>query len=267
MNGNQLVEQKVLEVAKTLERQVDEAIDQIDNLDVNDLEQLRKQRLQELKQMQDKKQRWLQSGHGSYEQLAEEKMFFDIVKKSDNVVIHFFTPTNTRSPIVDKHLKVLAPKHLETKFVSLNAEKCPFLAERLHIKVIPLLVCIQNGIVIDKVVGFSSLGNTDDFTTDILEWRLAQNQIINYEGDLGVMPTTNEKPDKAPKKKGIRDGIYSNQNDDDLETEDFSYQFKDSVDVFQGYSKYNQNYLTPEEEKELGINDDEENEKEIDTKA
>lgn len=40
----------------------------------------------------------------------------------------------------------------------------------------------------DKIIGFTELGNRDDFTTEVLEWRIAQNGIINYEGDLGAPP-------------------------------------------------------------------------------
>lgn len=260
MDKTQIMEQKVLEVSKRLEKEVDAAIEHIDNLDINDLEQLRKQRIQEYKSQQGKRQHWLQSGHGSYEQLSEEKMFFDVIKKSDNVVMHFFTPNNTRSPILDKHLKILAPKHVETKFVSLNAEKCPFLAARLHIKTIPTVLCIQKSIVIDKVVGFTSLGNTDEFTTEVLEWRLAQNNILNYDGDLSVMPTGSEKKEKVTK-RSIRDGIFANQSDDDLDQDDYSKEFEgrgDNVCHFNAdYNKFNPSYLTPEEELELGISDDE----------
>ena len=45
----------------------------------------------------------------------------------------------------DKHLAILAPKHVETRFVKLNAEKCPFLCERLSIRVIPTLLLIVDG--------------------------------------------------------------------------------------------------------------------------
>jgi len=39
-----------------------------------------------------------------------------------------------RCKIVDKHLALLAPKHMETKFCKINAEKCPFLTDRLKIR-------------------------------------------------------------------------------------------------------------------------------------
>lgn len=152
------MENTLLNVAKNLEKQVDAVIDQIDNLDTGDLENIRKSRLKELKDKELKKKEWIQQGHGKYDELAEEKMFFDVIKKSENVIIHFYTNTNERSRIVDMHFKILAPKHIETLFTKLNAEKCPFLTEKLKIKVIPSIVCIHNGIMVDKLVGFTTLG-------------------------------------------------------------------------------------------------------------
>ncbi|KAG4963449.1 hypothetical protein JHK85_040901 [Glycine max] len=46
-------------------------------------------------------------------------------------------------PVMDKHLNILAKQHIETRFVKLNAEKSPFLAEKLKIIVLPtLVVCL-----------------------------------------------------------------------------------------------------------------------------
>lgn len=42
--------------------------------------------------------------------------------------------------------------------------------------------------MVDKIIGFTQLGNRDDFSTEVLEWRIAQNAIINYEGDLSTPP-------------------------------------------------------------------------------
>ena len=66
-------------------------------------------------------------GHGEYTEIPEEKDFFDVPKKSENVVCHFYRDDFFRCKIVDKHLAILAKKHMETKFVKINAEKCPFL--------------------------------------------------------------------------------------------------------------------------------------------
>ena len=59
--------------------------------------------------------------------------------------MHFYTDDSFRCKILDKHLQQLAPKHLECKFAKINAEKCPFLTERLRIKVIPTMAVIKDG--------------------------------------------------------------------------------------------------------------------------
>lgn len=91
-----------------------------------------------------------------------------------------FPPLICRCKILDKHLAILAKKHVETKFFKLNAEKAPFLTERLRIKVIPTLALLIDGKSKDYVVGFTDLGNTDEFSTEMLEWRLGCADVINY---------------------------------------------------------------------------------------
>ena len=58
-----------------------------------------------------------------------------------------------RCKILDKHMSALAPKHIETKFCKINALKCPFLTDRLKIKVIPTMAVIKDGITKDYIVG------------------------------------------------------------------------------------------------------------------
>lgn len=59
-------------------------------------------------------------------------------------------------------------------------EKAPFLTERLRIKIIPTLALLLDGKSKDYVVGFTDLGNTDEFSTEMLEWRLGCADVINY---------------------------------------------------------------------------------------
>lgn len=94
----------------------------------------------------------------------------------------------SRCRILDKHLAILAKKHVETKFIKLNVEKAPFLVERLRIKVIPTLALVIDGKTKDYVVGFSDLGNTDEFSTEMLEWRLGCGNVIDYRWDRLAFP-------------------------------------------------------------------------------
>ena len=55
-----------------------------------------------------------------------------------------------RCKIVDKHLGQLCLKHYETRFIRLNAEKAPFLSERLKIKMMPTILMCKDSVVIDR---------------------------------------------------------------------------------------------------------------------
>lgn len=155
-------------------------------------------------------------GHGEYSELVDEKEFFEVSKKSENIVVHFYRDSAERCKIVDKHLKILAPKHIETKFCKVNAEKCPFLTQRLRIKVIPSLALIKDHKTKDFIVGFTDLGNCDDFSTEILEWRIAQSGAIEYNGDLLTPPDNKKRQTFTNKNKTIRSKVYDSDSDDGL---------------------------------------------------
>lgn len=114
--------------------------------------------------------------------LVKIQIFFlaPLVIKLFNLPFFPFNFSGSRCKILDKHLALLAKKHVETKFIKLNAEKAPFLSERLRIKVIPTLALLLDGKTKDYVVGFTDLGNTDEFSTEMLEWRLGCADVINY---------------------------------------------------------------------------------------
>ncbi|XP_060522927.1 thioredoxin domain-containing protein 9 [Cylas formicarius] len=248
------MEDQLLKVTKVIEKQVDAAIEKIDSLDVNDLEELRKNRIKEFQKLEEKKKEWLQNEHGKYEELSEEKSFFDVIKRSENIVLHFYRDSSERCRIVDKHLQILASKHIEARFTKLNAEKCPFLAERLKIKTIPTIVLIKNTVMVDKIIGFTQLGNRDDFTSDMLEWRIAQSDTINYDGDLSTPPDQQIKHKGYGKK--IRDGAF-NGEDDDLDIEEYALNRDNlkSENLANVKSSAPSTELTPEEAAELGLDE------------
>ena len=202
---------------------VDAEIHRLDNLDENDYEVLRQKRLDQLKKAQSQKQEWLSTGHGRYEEIPDEKAFFETTKHSKRVVCHFYREATERCKIVDKHLNLLAQKHVETRFVKIDAEKSKFLVERLRIVVLPTICLVREGKTVDYVVGFDDLGGTDEFTTEQMEWRLARADVINYEGDLMNMPGTAaaQAAKKASvlhggkKHKIIRDDGNTPSDDDD----------------------------------------------------
>lgn len=67
----------------------------------------------------------------------------------------------------------------------INAEKSPFLTDRLKIWMLPTLALIQNEKTVDYVAGFDQLGGKDDFDTSVLAERLAKSEMIDYDWSHG----------------------------------------------------------------------------------
>jgi len=233
LNNSAQLEKAVSHVTKVIENEVDKQIEKIDSdishlNDEDELKALRQKRLQAMKKAQEEKEGWLANGHGTYEEIPDEATFFAECKKAKNLVVHFYREATFRCKIVDKHLQILAAKHLEAKFLKIDAEKSPFLTRRLKIRVLPTICLLRDGKAVDYVVGFTDLGNTDDFVTAVLEWRIATQHIIQYDGDLMSRPENGEtnlkkKQTKAliaqslrEKKKNLRGpthGYSSDEND------------------------------------------------------
>eukprot|EP00897_Mesotaenium_endlicherianum_P006622 jgi/Mesen1/5989/ME000304S05013 len=205
----QAIEEQVLSVAKVVEDQLDEKLHKLQNLDEDDLEQLRERRLEQYKRQAKQAQEWQSLGHGEYQEIPAEKEFFAVVKASKRVVCHFYR-NSVPCKVVDKHLAILALQHLETKFVKLNAEKSPFLAEKLKIFMLPTLALVINAKVEDYVVGLDDVGGVDDFETEALERRLAKAGVINQVGE-----GTRASGSSAQTRRSIRRG--GNPDDSDSE--------------------------------------------------
>ncbi|CAJ0959907.1 unnamed protein product [Ranitomeya imitator] len=215
-----VMENQLLQTAKLMEEeQLDAELDKLDQMDEDEMERLKEKRLEALKKAQQQKQEWISKGHGEYREIPSEREFFTEVKESKNVICHFYKDSTFRCKILDKHLAVLAKKHFETKFLKLNVEKAPFLCERLRIKVIPTLALVKDGKTRDYIVGFTDLGNTDEFTTETLEWRLGCADIITYSGNLMEPPFQSQKKYGSNftklEKKSIRGKKYDSDSDDD----------------------------------------------------
>ena len=212
------MEQQIIQAAKVVEECIDSEIQRLDNLDDDDMEAIRRRRLQQLKKQAGKRDEWILQGHGKYDELADEKEFFEEVKKHERVVCHFYRDSTMRCKIVDKHLQIIAPKHLETKFFKIDAEKALFLCQRLRIKVLPSIALIIDGKTKDFIVGFDDLGGVDDFPTEMLQWRLGVSEAIDYKGERPVLKgETGGGIFNFAKKKGktVRGGDDDDDSDDD----------------------------------------------------
>ncbi|KAJ2543163.1 hypothetical protein EV175_006000 [Coemansia sp. RSA 1933] len=189
------MDQKIQETAKRALNQGDDALSDDELLDEleNDpeLERLREARLDQLKREIDHVRSLRARGHGEYAEILKEEDMVNLVGKESKGVAHFTHPQFARCKILDKHLRTLAPHHFETRFASINVEKCPFLVKKFQIRVLPCVLAIVDGRVADRLVGFEEFGNNDKFTTETLEKRLAKSGVIQLpKGELAGVPVT-----------------------------------------------------------------------------
>jgi thioredoxin-like negative regulator of GroEL len=69
----------------------------------------------------------------------------DITTKEKYVVGHFYHKDFRRCKIMDEHLEKLAKKYYDTRFLKIEVQNCPFLVEKLMVKVLPCVIAWTNG--------------------------------------------------------------------------------------------------------------------------
>lgn len=125
--------------------------------------------------------------------------------KGEERLVCLFYRESPPCQVMIKHLGILAASHIETKFLMIEAEKAPFLAERLKIWMLPTIALVKNEKTTDYIVGLDDMGGIEDFDTAVLESRLIGSGIL-FERNVakptlvskGAMDTT------APIRKGLR---------------------------------------------------------------
>ncbi|KAL5992279.1 Thioredoxin domain-containing protein plp3b [Asimina triloba] len=128
-------------------------------MDDPELEKLHADRIAALQKEAEKRQALKRQGHGEYREISEGE-FLGEVTSSEQVVCHFY------------HREFYRCKHLQTKFIKLDAEVCAYILIAVHFK---------NGVAIERLIGFQDLGGKDDFTTKTLENVLIKKGIIKEQ--------------------------------------------------------------------------------------
>ncbi|AGO13741.1 AaceriAGL129Wp [[Ashbya] aceris (nom. inval.)] len=163
---------------------LDELLESLEN-DDSFLDRYREQRTEQLAQhFREARQNAADGDYGQLQTLEDEGSLLALSARSPRVVIHFFLDTFTRCQTMDSKLRQLASRHMRTRFVRISVEKCPFLVQRLGIKVLPCVISYRDGLERDRLVGFQDLGNQpEDFPLAALERRLASSGLLPSAAD------------------------------------------------------------------------------------
>jgi hypothetical protein len=160
-----------------------------------ELRLIKEARLKQIKNAHKEKLENMGKGHGQFREIVQDE-FIANVTSSPVVVCMFFHRDFPRCTIMEHHLQKLAQRHIETKFVKINAEKAPFFVEKvrdknihsfttfawststgmklkiiailfdlsfpnlqLMIRTMPTVVIFSDGVAIDKILGFEGLAD------------------------------------------------------------------------------------------------------------
>uniref|UniRef100_A0A6N2LDA9 AAA+ ATPase domain-containing protein n=1 Tax=Salix viminalis TaxID=40686 RepID=A0A6N2LDA9_SALVM len=159
-----------------------EEVDLDELMDDPELEKLHADRIASLKKEAEKREALKRKGHGEYREI-DEGDFLGEVTGTEKAICHFYHKEFYRCKIMDKHLKALAPRHVDTKFIKLDAENAPFFVAKLGVKTLPCVVLFSKGVAMDRLVGFQDIGGKDDFSTRTLELILIKKGIISEKKD------------------------------------------------------------------------------------
>ncbi|EAN95937.1 hypothetical protein C3747_181g6 [Trypanosoma cruzi] len=143
-------------------------VERDDDDDDAELLELRRRRVAQMQRQQTKEVEWRQKQHGEYREISQDEFFGIVVREkggSDDVCVHFYHKDFETCRVVDYRLSELARTVLSVKFVKIDAEKSPFLVERLRIKTLPCCVLFHNDVAVDRIYGFDGC-MTEDGTLD-----------------------------------------------------------------------------------------------------
>lgn len=102
---------------------------------------------------------------------------------------------------------VSTPNTQAPNAAQINAEKSPYLVEKLKIWMLPTLALVRDQKITDYVVGFDELGGKDDFPTSVLAQRLSAANAIFEDATAAAKP--------APSKNLRTGGFQRTASDED----------------------------------------------------
>ncbi|CCF56909.1 hypothetical protein KAFR_0B06130 [Kazachstania africana CBS 2517] len=162
------------------EENIDELFEELEDEDF--MSRYREQRIEEIsRHLKQTRKNVHDNDHGKLNEVEDEKELIKIINqnKDGNLIIHFQLEKFPKCQFMNKQLGRLASKYVNTKFIKVEVENCPFFVTKLRIKVLPFVIGYRNGVEKIKLVGFSKLGNDPNvFAFESLENLLLASGLI-----------------------------------------------------------------------------------------
>jgi len=218
-----LQEAMLFQAMTQIEAAVDAELERTENLTEDDLATIRRNRVAEMKRKASEKQEWEHNGHGKFTKVNDQKEFFEATKKSSHTVCMFTRKGNKWGDVMKQHFELLvrrrrrrrrrrraaaaspppaaahrpprhrppraqAQKHMECRFIWVDAEAAPFITEKLNIWMLPTICCIKNNKIHKQHSGLNEIDGTGKYTSGMLEYLLKCDEMIEeaplYEREM-----------------------------------------------------------------------------------
>lgn len=170
-----------------VEAALDDEMSKMNNLDEDDYSKIRSNRIAEMKRKAEEQQGNVHNGHGKLTKINDQQEFFAQAKKSNRMIAVFTRNSNKYGKAMLEHAELLAGKHLEAKFIWVDAENAPFLTDRLNIYMLPTIVCIKDNKVHRQHNGLNEIDGTGKYSSGMLEYLLHSDDMLD-EAPLCTRP-------------------------------------------------------------------------------
>ncbi len=183
-----VMEMAAAQTLLAVEAALDAEIEKTENLDDDDYNRIKQKRIAEMKRKAEQEQQNVSNGHGTLSKINDQQEFFAAAKASARMVVIFTRNSNKYGKAMLEHMTLLSGKHLEARFMWVDAENAPFLTDRLNIYMLPTIVCIKDNKVHKQHNGLNEIDGSGKYSSGMLEYLLHVDEMLDeaplYEQEL-----------------------------------------------------------------------------------
>ena len=185
----------------------------------NEIDALRKLRLAQMKGAAEARKRWLEMGHGIYEQLDREAKFLEALPKHERAVCALCAEGSMDGQLLHAHMRALCKVHVETYFCWLDPDSAPVMMGMVDVGRLPALLLCKGGKVVHQLHGLDR-----SFTAEGVAYELGQHGMVDFEEGTHYALvkggcTTATAARGGAQRRGGRDESDASDDDDDLDSD------------------------------------------------
>ena len=185
----------------------------------NEIDALRKLRLAQMKGAAEARRRWLEMGHGVYEQLDREAKFLEALPKHERAVCALCAEGSMDGQLLHAHMQALCKVHVETYFCWLDPDSAPVMMGMVDVGRLPALLLCKGGKVVEQLHGLDR-----SFTAEGVAYELGQHGMVDFEEGTHYTVvkggcTTATAARAGAQRRGRGDESDASDDDDDLDSD------------------------------------------------